>query len=68
MLRVKLNIFFCLLNKIGNRISKIATSTAIHNGQDQSENVPPQAKKVCWKKKSIKLMKNLSLTFFLFKK
>jgi kinesin family protein 2/24 len=30
----------------GNRISKIATSTAIHNGQDQSENVPPQAKKV----------------------
>lgn len=47
MLRVKLNNFFCLLNKIGNRISKIATSTAIHNGQDQSENVPPQAKKVC---------------------
>lgn len=30
----------------GNRISKIATSTTIHNGQDQSENVPPQAKKV----------------------
>lgn len=30
----------------GNRISKIATSTNIHNNQDQSENVPPQAKKV----------------------
>ncbi|KAG5683631.1 hypothetical protein PVAND_012903 [Polypedilum vanderplanki] len=30
----------------GNRISKIGTSTTIHNNQDHSENVPPQAKKV----------------------
>ena len=30
----------------GNRVSKIGTSTAIHNGQqDQSENIPPQATK-----------------------
>lgn len=40
---------------LGNRISKIATSTTIHNGQDQSENVPPQAKKVG--EKSIKFVK-----------
>ncbi|XP_070495628.1 kinesin-like protein Klp10A isoform X2 [Chironomus tepperi] len=37
----------------GNRISKIATATAIHNGQDQSENVPPQAKKVTNNRMSI---------------
>jgi hypothetical protein len=36
---------FIFLNPSGNRISKIATATNIHNGQDQSENIPPQATK-----------------------